>query len=111
MHKPNLESIEAKIVYDADKLDSLGAIGIAKTFTYGGSTNRPLHNPTVKSTSHMTFEAYKHGDTTSINHFYEKNSLLKDRMQTETGTAIALRRHRFLEEYLKEFYEEWEGKA
>lgn len=110
-NRPNLKSIESKIVYDADKLDSLGAVGIAKTFTYGGSTNRAMHNPTIKPTLHKTFEAYKHGDTTSINHFYEKNLLLKDWMQTKTGKAIALRRHKFLEDYLQEFYKEWEGEA
>jgi uncharacterized protein len=110
-NKPQLTSIESKIVYDADKLDSLGAMGIAKTFSYGGSTNRPLHNPGVKPTLHQTFEAYRYGDSTSINHFYEKNLLLKDWMQTKTGKAIAVRRHTFLEQYLQEFYAEWEGKA
>ena len=107
----SIKGVEAKVVYGADKLDSLGAIGIAKTFSYGGSTGRPLHDPTVKPTMHETFEAYKHGDTTSINHFYEKSLLLKDWMQTKTGEVIALRRHKFLETYLHEFYEEWGGKA
>jgi uncharacterized protein len=110
-NKPDLETIEAKIVYDADKLDSLGAVGIAKTFSYGGATGRPIYDPTIKPTMHQTFEAYKHGDTTSINHFYEKNLLLKGWMQTRTGRAVAMRRHEFLQAYLKEFYSEWEGEA
>jgi uncharacterized protein len=108
--RPELASIESKIVYDADKLDSLGAMGIAKTFSYGGAHGRPVHDPAVKPTLHETFEAYQQGDTTSINHFYEKNLLLKDWMQTETGRKLAVHRHAFLEAYLEEFYAEWEGR-
>lgn len=109
--KPHLFSLEAKIIHDADKLDSLGAIGIAKTFTYGGASGRVIHNPTTPHGHHMSLEEYKSSDTTSINHFYEKNLLLKDRMYTSKGKELAEKRHDFLEKYLKEFYAEWQGRT
>ncbi|EDK72633.1 metal dependent phosphohydrolase [candidate division TM7 genomosp. GTL1] len=110
MVKPQLSGIEAKIIHDADKLDSLGALGIAKTFTYGGTHERPLYDPAIPHGIHASLGAYKSGDTTSINHFYEKNLLLKDRMQTKKGRNISIKRHEFLEQYLEEFYAEWSGR-
>ncbi len=104
-----LKTIEAKIVFDADKLDAIGAIGIARTFAYGGHTRHPIYEPDQKPTMHETFEDYQKGQTHTINHFYEKLLLLKDLMQTKTGKKMAQHRHEFMEEYLKEFYKEWEG--
>lgn len=106
-----LKTIEAKIVSDADKLDAIGAIGIARTFAYGGSKNRSMYEPDEKPVLHATFEEYKNSQSHTINHFYEKLLLLKDIMQTATGKKIALSRHKYMEVYLQEFYKEWEGKA
>jgi len=106
-----LKTLEAKIVFDADKLDAIGAIGIARTFAYGGSKNRSMYEPGQKPTMHATFEEYKVNQSHTINHFYEKLLLLKDLMYTETGKAMAQSRHKYMEDYLKEFYKEWEGKA
>jgi len=105
-----LKTIEGQIVYDADKLDSLGAIGIARTFAYGGATGRQLYDPAVKPELHDNFEAYKNSQGPTINHFYEKLLLLKDKMYTNTGKQIALHRHKVMESYLEEFYAEWNGK-
>lgn len=106
----NLTSIEAKIVSDADKLDAMGAIGIARAFAYGGSKNRSMYEPDQKPTLHATFEAYKTDQSHTVNHFYEKLLLLKDIMQTETAKKLAQSRHEYMEKYLEEFYAEWEGK-
>lgn len=100
-------NIETKIVSDADKLDAMGAIGIARTFAYGGHKNRPMYDPGVKHTVHKTFDEYKTSQTHTINHFYEKLLLLKDHMQTDTGKALAQKRHKYMEDFLKEFYAEW----
>ena len=105
----NMKTIEGKIIHDADKLDALGAIGIARTFAYGGANNRGIYNPDDKPKSHKFFEEYKKDKGASINHFYEKLLLLKDRMYTETGKKLAQHRHKYIEEYLKEFYAEWGG--
>jgi uncharacterized protein len=104
------QSTELNVVQDADRLDALGAIGIARTFNYGGFKNREIYNPTIPSNLNMTKEEYKHSTTPSINHFYEKLLLLKDRMNTATGKAMAAKRHQFMEHYLEQFYNEWEGK-
>jgi uncharacterized protein len=102
-------SKELDIVQDADRLDALGAIGIARTFNYGGFKNRPLYLPNIAPNLHMTKEEYKNSEAPTINHFYEKLLLLKDKMNTETGKKIALERHKFMENFLSQFYAEWEG--
>lgn len=101
-------SLEGQVVQDADRLDALGAIGIARAFAYGGAKGRSIHDPEMKPVKHETPEAYLKGGT-SVNHFYEKLLLLKDRMNTTTGRAMAQERHEFMQEYLRRFFEEWEG--
>lgn len=103
-------SKELDVVQDADRLDALGAIGIARTFNYGGFKNRKLYDPEIKPNLNMTPAEYKASDAPTINHFYEKLLLLKDRMNTKTGRKIAEERHRFMETFLQQFYAEWEGK-
>ncbi|MDQ6762409.1 MAG: HD domain-containing protein [Bacteroidota bacterium] len=104
-------SIELAIVQDADRLDALGAIGIARAFHYGGFKNRELYNPGILPDMQMTKEAYKKSTAPTINHFYEKLLLLKNRMNTLTGKKMAEERHRFMEKYLEQFYNEWNGKS
>ena len=103
-------SPELAVVRDADRLDAMGAIGIARAFNYGGFMNREIYNPSIKPDLRMTREVYKKSSAPTINHFYEKLLLLKDKMQTETGKKIAEGRHRFMEIFLAQFYQEWEGK-
>lgn len=102
-------SIELDIVQDADRLDAIGAIGIARTFNYGGFKNRPLYNPAIPPNSKMTKEEYKNNEAPTINHFYEKLLLLKDKMNTETGKQIARQRHHYMKGFLAQFYAEWDG--
>jgi len=104
--KSSFRSIELDIVQDADRLDAIGAIGIARTFSYGGFKGREIYNPEIKPNLNMTKEEYKSSVAPSINHFYEKLLLLKDKMNTETGKKLALQRHSFMESYLKQFYSE-----
>jgi len=103
-------SPELSVVQDADRLDALGAIGIARTFSYGGHKDREIYNPGVKPNLNMTKEEYKNSTAPSINHFYEKLLLLKGLMNTETGKEMAAERHEFMERFLEQFYAEWEGK-
>lgn len=102
-------SKELDIVQDADRLDAIGAIGIARTFNYGGFKNRPLYDPAIQPQMNMNKEEYKNSSAPTLNHFYEKLLLLKDKMNTETGKKIALARHQFMERFLAQFYSEWEG--
>ena len=108
--KHNIRTLEGKIVYDADKLDAMGAIGIARTFAFGGFMKREIYDPNVKPHFHKTFEEYKNGESHTINHFYEKLLLLKNFMHTKTAKKIAKGRHRYLKDYLSKFYREWGGK-
>jgi uncharacterized protein len=103
------DSPELRIVQDADRLDAIGAIGIARTFNYGGYCGRLLYDPGIKPDLQMTKEAYRKSTSPTINHFYEKLLLLKDRMNTSTGREMAEQRHRFMQQYLDQFYREWEG--
>jgi uncharacterized protein len=103
-------SSELEVVQDADRLDAIGAIGIARCFNYGGFKNRKLFDPSIKPKMNMTKEEYKSSNTPTINHFYEKLLLLKDKMNTDTGKRIAQKRHLFMEQYLDQFYGEWDGK-
>ncbi|MCG8476899.1 MAG: HD domain-containing protein [Cytophagales bacterium] len=104
-----MSSLEGEIVQDADRLDAIGAIGIARAFAYGGFREREIHNPEVELEVHSSFESYKKGKAPTINHFYEKLLLLKDRMNTGEGKRLAEERHVYMEMYLDQFYKEWEG--
>jgi uncharacterized protein len=107
----NFSSLELDVVQDADRLDAIGAIGIARTFNYGGFKNRTMYNPEIAPNLNMTKEEYKNSMAPTLNHFYEKLLLLKDRMNTETGKKMAEQRHLFMEQYLKQFYVEWNGEV
>ena len=102
-------SPELDVIQDADRLDAIGAIGIARCFNYGGFKNRSLYDPTIEPNLEMTKEQYKKSTAPTINHFYEKLLLLKDKMNTKTGQLLAKERHRYMEGFLQQFYEEWNG--
>ena len=102
-------SPELEVVQDADRIDAIGAVGIARCFNYGGFKNRPLYNPEIKPKLNQTKEEYKNSVAPTINHFYEKLLLLKDRMNTITGKKIAEERHQYMETFLQQFYNEWDG--
>jgi uncharacterized protein len=102
--KPAFTSTELQIVQDADRLDAIGAVGIARAFNYGGFKGREIYNPEIEPDLNMSKEAYKNSTAPTINHFYEKLLLLKDKMNTPTGKQLALQRHIFMEDYLQQFY-------
>ena len=104
------KSPELDVVQDADRLDAIGAVGIARCFNYGGFKNRSLYNPEIAPNLNMTKEEYKNSESPTINHFYEKLLLLKDKMNTVTGKKIAEERHQYMEGFLHQFYNEWNGK-
>jgi uncharacterized protein len=108
-HVQSFNSPELAVVQDADRLDAMGAIGIARAFNYGGHVKRELYHPDIKPNLNMTKEEYKTSQAPTINHFYEKLLLLKNRMNTITGQKMAEHRHRYMERFLAEFYLEWEG--
>lgn len=107
--KSELTTIEAEIVQDSDRLDAIGAIGIARTFAYGGKKGQPIYDPSINVREEMSLEEYRKGKSTSIHHFYEKLLKLKDLMNTETAKAMAEKRHRMMEYFLEQFYLEWDG--
>ncbi len=105
----NFTSKELEIIQDADRLDAIGAIGIARTFNYGGFKNRSIYNPAIAPKLNMSKEEYKKSDAPTINHFYEKLLLLKDKMNTASGKKLAENRHKFMEQFLAQFYAEWDS--
>ncbi|PST85119.1 phosphohydrolase [Pedobacter yulinensis] len=109
--KSAFSSLEMQVVQDADRLDAIGAIGIARAFTYGGFKNRTIYDPAISPVAGHTKESYKQTTAPTINHFYEKLLLLKDLMNTATGKQFAAARHEFMQTYLDQFYREWNGEA
>ncbi|HLS95300.1 MAG TPA: HD domain-containing protein [Sphingobacterium sp.] len=105
----HFHSKELEVVQDADRLDAIGAIGIARAFNYGGFKNREIYNPDIPVETNLSKEMYKNTQAPTINHFYEKLLLLRDKMNTDTGKKIAADRHRFMEVFLQQFYGEWNG--
>ncbi|MCM3236740.1 HD domain-containing protein [Heyndrickxia oleronia] len=108
-NEAELTTFEEKVVRDADRLDAIGAIGIARVFAYGGKKGQPIYDPDISVRENMTVEQYRKGKSTSIHHFYEKLLLLKNRMHTETAKKLAEERHQWIENFLKQFFKEWNG--
>jgi uncharacterized protein len=105
-----MQTLEGQVAQDADRLDAIGAVGIGRAFTWGGHKGRPMHDPTIKPEHHTSFDAYKSNTNPTINHFYEKLLLLKDRMNTESARQIAAARHEFMEQFLEQFLAEWDSR-
>ena len=103
-----MNTLEGKIVQDADRLDAIGAIGVGRTFAYGGHKGQPMYDPTIPAILHNNFEEYANSKGTTINHFYEKLLLLADRLNTKTGKKIGAQRHQLMERFLKDFLDEWD---
>ena len=108
-NKRTISTPELDVVQDADRLDAIGAIGIARTFNYGGFKNHKIYDPSVPVNMNMSKEEYKKSSAPTLNHFYEKLLLLKDLMNTESGKKIAQQRHEYMEGFLDQFYREWNG--
>lgn len=106
-----VSTVESAVVQDADRLDAIGAIGIARTFAYGGHKNRLIYDPEIVPEMHDDFHSYKNSTAPTINHFYEKLLLLKDRMNTNSAKLMAAQRHQFMENYLQHFFDEWEAQV
>ena len=107
----NMPSLEGQVVQDADRLDAIGAIGVARAFAYGGAHGRELYDPAEKPELHESFESYKKSGSSSLMHFYEKLFLLADRMHTPSARRLARQRHAFMEDFVARFLAEWEGEA
>ncbi len=107
--RPPMRTLEGKVVQDADRLDAIGAVGISRVFAYSGAKGRPIHDPAVKPRENLTPAEYRSGNDTAINHFHEKLFKLKDLMNTSYAKKLAEERHRFMEQYIDQFYKEWEG--
>ena len=103
-----MKSLEGQIVQDADRLDAIGAIGVGRTFAYGGYKGQPMHDPKIASELHDSFESYANSNGTTVNHFYEKLLLLADRLNTNTARKIGKKRHKLMEQFLNDFLHEWE---
>lgn len=108
--KTPMRTLEGQCVQDADRLDAIGAVGIARCFAFGGAKGRLMHDPEISPEMHQSFAAYKKNAGPSVNHFYEKLLLLKDRINTATARRLAEERHRFMEQFLAQFFKEWDCK-